>query len=70
MITAVLVMLAAEAAFLQSPAIAAWAFFFLIANALWFPLVEEKGLEARFGEDYRRYKKDVPRWIPAIRPLP
>jgi len=25
---------------------------------------EEKGLETRFGEDYRRYKQRVPRWIP------
>ena len=25
---------------------------------------EEKGLERRFGEDYRRYKQNVPGWIP------
>ncbi len=25
---------------------------------------EEKGLETRFGEDYRRYKQRVPGWIP------
>ncbi len=28
---------------------------------------EEKGLEKRFGEDYRRYKQDVPGWIPRIK---
>jgi protein-S-isoprenylcysteine O-methyltransferase Ste14 len=28
---------------------------------------EEKGLERRFGEDYRRYKQVVPGWIPRFR---
>ena len=28
---------------------------------------EEKGLERRFGEDYRRYKRNVPGWIPRTR---
>jgi len=28
---------------------------------------EERGLETRFGEDYRRYKQSVPGWIPRIR---
>jgi len=28
---------------------------------------EEKGLERRFGEDYRRYKQRVPGWIPGSR---
>ena len=27
---------------------------------------EERGLETRFGEDYRRYKQSVPGWIPRI----
>src|SRR2546422_3580908 len=27
---------------------------------------EDKGLERRFGEDYRRYKQSVPGWIPRI----
>jgi protein-S-isoprenylcysteine O-methyltransferase Ste14 len=29
---------------------------------------EERGLEARFGEIYRKYKKRVPRWIGRISP--
>jgi len=28
---------------------------------------EEKGLERRFGEDYRLYKQNVPGWIPRIK---
>ncbi len=38
------------------------------ANAIYFPLVEETGLERRFGDDYRRYKANVPRWIPRLTP--
>ncbi len=32
------------------------------------PTLEEPGLEERFGEDYRRYKANVPRWIPRLTP--
>ena len=39
---------------------------FLIGNMVYFPLVEEKGLERRFGEEYLRYKKNVPRYIPRL----
>jgi len=28
---------------------------------------EEKGLERRFGEDYRLYRQNVPGWIPRIK---
>src|SRR2546422_6482031 len=28
---------------------------------------EEKGLEGRFGEDYRRYRQTVPGWVPRIK---
>ena len=34
----------------------------------YFPLVEEWALERRFGDDYRSYKTNVPRWIPRPRP--
>ncbi|MDR0234457.1 MAG: isoprenylcysteine carboxylmethyltransferase family protein [Zoogloeaceae bacterium] len=45
-----------------------WVFFFifLAANMVYFPLVEEKELEKRFGEDYLRYKANVPRYIPRL----
>jgi protein-S-isoprenylcysteine O-methyltransferase Ste14 len=35
-------------------------------NSVYFPLSEEKGLERRFGDDYRTYKANVPRWIPRV----
>jgi len=68
MISGVLLMLMAEAMLLQSWPIAVWMTFFFIGNAIYFPLIEEKGLEKRFGTDYREYKAHVPRWIPRLRP--
>jgi hypothetical protein len=46
-----------------------WAlFFFFTVNAIYIPLCEEPGLEKRFGNDYRRYQRHVPRWLPRLRP--
>ena len=67
MITGVLFMLLAEAIFFKSLPIAAWMMVFFLGNAVYFPLVEERGLEQRFGDDYREYKTHVPRWIPRLR---
>jgi protein-S-isoprenylcysteine O-methyltransferase Ste14 len=64
MISGVLAILLGEAALLGSPALLAWAGAFLLANALWLPLVEERGLLRRFGDDYARYRAHVPRWLP------
>jgi protein-S-isoprenylcysteine O-methyltransferase Ste14 len=68
MITGVLLMLSAEALLLQSWPVGIWMMLFFIGNAIYFPLVEEKGLEKRFGNEYRNYKANVPRWIPRLRP--
>jgi protein-S-isoprenylcysteine O-methyltransferase Ste14 len=67
MITGVLLMLLAEAILFQSLPIATWMTVFFIGNAIYFPLIEEKGLEKRFGDEYREYKSHVPRWIPQLR---
>jgi protein-S-isoprenylcysteine O-methyltransferase Ste14 len=64
MITAVVAVLAGEAAVLGSLGILIWAGAFLVLNHLFFVLVEEPGLERRFGDEYREYKRAVPRWIP------
>jgi protein-S-isoprenylcysteine O-methyltransferase Ste14 len=64
MITAVAVFLAGEALFLGSVWILAWAAVFLAVNFTYFLRSEEPGLERRFGESYRAYKRNVPRWIP------
>ena len=68
MISGVLLLLAAEALFFRSWPLAGWLAVFFAANAVYFPLSEENGLERRFGEDYRLYKAHVPRWIPRLRP--
>ena len=67
MITSVLFILFAEALFFQSWPIALWMLIFFVGNNFYFPLVEEKGLKKRFGEDYSKYKANVPRWIPRLR---
>ena len=68
MITAVLLMLAGEALLLGSWPVAGWMLAFFIINSIYFARVEEPGLERRFGEDYRCYRANVPRWIPRMRP--
>jgi protein-S-isoprenylcysteine O-methyltransferase Ste14 len=68
MITSVLLILLAEAVLFSSWPVAIWMGVFFAANAVYFPLVEEKGLLRRFGDDYRLYKTRVPRWIPRLKP--
>lgn len=68
MISGMILVLAGEALLLQSLPIAAWMLIFFTGNALYFPLVEEKELMHRFGEEYRTYRKNVPRWLPRVRP--
>ena len=67
MITGALLVLLAEAILFQSLMIATWMTVFFIGNAIYFPLIEENGLEQRFGDEYREYKTHVPRWIPRLR---
>lgn len=64
MISGVAGILAGEALLLRSPRLAAWLALFIVINEVYFRLVEEPGLERRFGDEYRRYRAAVPRWIP------
>ena len=64
MITGVLLILAAEALLFRSWALTAWWAVFFGGNLLYIPLVEEPGLIKRFGDDYRAYTAQVPRWLP------
>jgi protein-S-isoprenylcysteine O-methyltransferase Ste14 len=68
MITGVLLVLLAEALLFGSWLIAGWMLLFLLGNVIYFPFVEEKGLEKRFGDEYLKYKARVPRWIPRLTP--
>ena len=68
MISGVIFILIAEAVLLQSRPHAWWAAIFTIINLIYIPLLEEPMLEARFGEEYREYCRNVRGLIPRIRP--
>lgn len=67
MISGVLLVLIGEALFLQSLQLLVWALLFFAINTTYFLLYEEPVLHQKFGEEYRQYKKDVPRWIPRLK---
>ena len=67
MITAVATMLAGEAAWNASPRLAAWLLLFVAVNHVYFLVSEEPGLARRFGAEYERYRRAVPRWLPRRR---
>lgn len=68
MITAVLAILIGEAALFGSVGILIWCAVFFAANWVYFVLHEEPGLTRRFGEQYRAYRRTVPRWVPRRTP--
>jgi protein-S-isoprenylcysteine O-methyltransferase Ste14 len=68
MISGVLLLLLGEATLLGSWPILVWFGGVLAVNAIYLPLVEERGLLSRFGADYERYRANVPRWLPRLRP--
>lgn len=68
MITGVLFILTGETLFLHSTNILIWAFTFFVINIFYFILKEEPDLYKRFGDEYKKYKENVPRWIPRFTP--
>lgn len=64
MIMGVLTTLFGESISILSAPIFKWLIIFFIINNIWFFLYEEPNLEKKFGAEYRKYKKEVPRWIP------
>ncbi len=68
MITGVILLISGEALLLRSAPLAWWAGGFFLINAVYIPLLEEPGLERRFGQPYRAYRRSVPRWIPRATP--
>lgn len=67
MIAGVATILAGESLAFGSWHLGLWALTFIALNHTHFLLVEEPGLERRFGESYLEYKRAVPRWIPRVR---
>ena len=68
MISGVALLLIGQALLWGSWVVGLWAGVFIVINHIYFVLLEEPGLEARFGAPYRLYKANVPRWIPRLRP--
>lgn len=57
-----------EALLFASIGIAILAVVNIVVNTVYFIRSEEPGLEKRFGEEYVEYKKNVPRWLPRLKP--
>lgn len=70
MISGVALLLIGQAVFWGSWILGFWAGLFVAINHLYFLFSEEPGLEKRFGQPYRVYKTQVPRWIPRLRLIP
>lgn len=68
MIIGVLIVLAGESIAVLSFNIFIWTLLFFIINNIWYIFYEEPDLEKKFGDEYRKYKKSVPRWIPRLEP--
>ena len=63
----VVVVMLGEAAVFHSVARVDLAAVFFVAVNLFVLFVEEPGLRAKFGSEYRQYCQHVPRWLPRIR---
>ena len=68
MLCGVFCILFAEALLFQSKAMLIYTLIFIVINAIYFPLSEEKGLLKRYGADYAEYKRNVPRFLPRLTP--
>ena len=68
MILRLIIIQAGEAILFASYGIALLAVLNFVINTIFFIYSEEPGLEKRFGPEYIEYKKNVPRWIPRLKP--
>ena len=68
MILGVVLVIVSEGLLLGSNGILLLALVFFLGNTIYFIFVEEPRLEERFGKDYRRYKANVHRWVPRLKP--
>lgn len=66
MVTGISFVLLGEASVFGSLPLGFWFLLWIVSNLIYTPLIEEPELERRFGDPYRQYKKQVPRWLPRI----
>lgn len=67
MLIAVNLILLGEVFFFKSELLLYWNIFFFILNHFYFVYKEEPGLFKRFGQEYKEYYDNVPRWIPRVK---
>lgn len=67
MISGVGSMILGESVLLGSWRLLVWFIAVVIVNTIYFKVSEEPGLVRRFGTDYRRYRANVPMWIPRVK---
>ena len=65
MLTGIMFLLTSETLFVFTVSQLCWTLIFILAAVIIMPLYEEKKLIERFGDEYIRYKSQVPRWIPS-----
>jgi protein-S-isoprenylcysteine O-methyltransferase Ste14 len=68
MMAGALSVLLGEAVLSASLPLLCWFAAAVAAYAVYVPLSEERGLVKRFGDDYLEYRRNVPRWVPRLRP--
>lgn len=68
MFSGVLGIVLGEAIAARSLTLLAWFVLFAFFVAVMVARVEEPRLARRFGSDYARYRDNVPRWLPRLRP--
>ena len=68
MLSGVIIILFSEALVFWSLSFFIYTTLFVLLNMAYFPLVEEPGLIKRYGDAYKIYMNNVPRWIPLIKP--
>jgi protein-S-isoprenylcysteine O-methyltransferase Ste14 len=68
MISGVIFVLFGEALGTRSVLLTVWAAAFLLVSVVYTTWLDESQLEARFGDEYRRYLRGVPRFLPRLRP--
>jgi protein-S-isoprenylcysteine O-methyltransferase Ste14 len=67
MILGVVILLLAESFLFKSAFILIWSIIFFIGNHIYFKIKEEPDLLKRFGDEYKEYMQNVPRWIPRLK---
>ena len=68
MILSLIIIQSGEALLFASYGIAILLVLNYVINTIYFINSEEPGLEKKFGQEYIEYKKNVPRWIPRLKP--